>query len=206
MSLREVRASFLTLGPKVWRDGERLHIRTSTLVQVATLFLRWRAVAVDPQRRRVEVETRTAWFLASRRAIPFDDVEHLDYQYRELPTSWSWLYGATDSIERYTIDLVLRDGERVRVAAVTGEGSVSTGLGGVVFGGDDLIDARGAQQERSLGLVDQLSALIGAPLGRPFVSDGNRGSTTVCSACNRHVPASQSSCQYCGGAPTTVRL
>lgn len=206
MSISEVTAGVLTLGPKVWRDGERLRVRTSTLLRCLSLFLHWRDVTIDPKWRRVEVETRTFWLFSSRRAIPFDDIEHIDYRYRELPTSWSWLYGSTDSVERYTIDLVLRDGEQVRVAAVTGEGSKSTGVGGVILGGDDLIDLRGAQQERSLALVDQLANVIGVPLGRQFLASGGRGSTRVCGACNRHMPASLSSCTYCGGAPKTVQL
>ncbi len=201
MSLFEVKSSALTLGPRVWHQGGRIYIRTNLLLQVLALGSYARTVVVDPEMRRVDVGVRHVWAWARRRFIPFARVDHIDYRYGGLPTAFGLFHGATDRVERFLVELVLDDGERVPVASFRGEGSAMTGLGGVLFSGDSLIDHAGNQDDSSRALVDVLIDAIGVPLGKPLASARLR----VCSACGLHAARRETRCATCGGAVEQAR-
>lgn len=201
MSLFEVKSSALTLGPRVWHQGGRIYIRTNLLLQVLALGSYARTVVVDPEMRRVDVGVRHVWAWSRHRFIPFAHVDHIDYRYGGLPTDFGLFHGATDRVERFLVELVLDDGERVPVASFRGEGSAMTGLGGVLFSGDSLIDHAGNQDDSSRALVDVLIDAIGVPLGKPLASARLR----VCSACGRHAARRETRCSTCGGAVEQAR-
>ena len=201
MSLFEVKSSAFTLGPRVWHQGGRIYIRTSLLLRVLALGSYARTVVVDPAMRRVEVGVRHVWAWSRHRLIPFARIDHIDYRYGGLPTDLGLFNGVTiDRVERFLVELVLDDGERVPVASFRGEGSAMTGLGGVVFSGDSLIDYAGNQDDSSRSLVDVLIEAIGVPLGKPLASARLR----VCSACGR-AAGRETRCSTCGGAVEQVR-
>lgn len=201
MSLYEVKSSMLTLGPRVWRQGGRIYIRTNLALQVLALGSYARTVVVDPEMRRVEVAVRHVWAWSRHRLIPFARIDHIDYRYGGLPTDFGLFHGAMDRVERFLIELVLDDDERVPVASFRGEGSEMTGLGGVVFSGDSLIDHAGNQDDSSRALVEVLVEAIGVPLGKPLASARLR----VCSACGRHAARHETRCTACGGAVEQAR-
>lgn len=196
MSLYEVKSSVLTLGPRVWSQGGRIYIRTNRALQVLALGSYARTVVVDPEMRRVEVDVRHLWAWSRRRLIPFARIDHIDYRYGGLPTAFGLFHGVTDRVERFLIELVLDDDERVPVASFRGEGSEMTGLGGVVFSDDSLVDYAGNQDDSSRALVEVLIDAIGVPLGKPLAS----ARVFVCSACGRHADRRETRCPACGGA------
>jgi hypothetical protein len=201
MSLYEVKSSAFTLGPRVWHQGGRIYVRTNALLRALALGSYARTVVIDPQMRRVDVGVRHVWVWARHRIIPFARIDHIDYRYGGLPTDFGLFHGAMDRVERFLVELVLDDGERVPVASFRGEGSAMTGLGGVLFSGDSFIDYAGDQDESSRSLVEVLIDAIGVPLGKPLASARLR----VCSACGRHAARREARCPTCGGAVEQAR-
>ncbi len=91
--------------------------------------------------------------------------------------------------------------ERVTLCSFSGEGSVHTGMSGVIFGGDDLIDYAGTQEEDFQGFLRVIEKFLDVPVGGPRVEvRAADGSLRKCAACGRTVPPALSSCQFCGGA------
>lgn len=201
MSLYELKSGLFTLGPRVWHQGGRIYIRTNALLQAFALGSYARTVVVDPEMRRVDVGVRHVWAWARHRFIPFAQIDHIDYRYGSLMADWGMFHGATDRVERFLIELVLDDGERVPVGSFRGQGSVMTGLGGVMFSGDSIIDYAGNQDDTSRALVDVLIDVIGVPLGKPLSS----ARVLVCSACGRHAARRETRCSACGGAVARPR-
>jgi hypothetical protein len=201
MSLYEVKSGLLALGPRVWHQGGRIYVRTNLLLQVLALGSYTRTVVVDPEMRRVDVGVRHVWVWARHRFIPFAHIDHIDYRYGSLGTDFGLFHGTTDRVERFLVELVLDDGERVPVASFRGEGSAMTGLGGVVFSRDSVIDYAGNQEDTSRALVDLLVEAIGVPLGKPMSS----ARVFVCSACGRHAGRGEARCSACGGAVQRAR-
>lgn len=194
MSVIEAKTSLLTLAPRVREHGGRIHVRTSGLVQLLALGSYSRMVVIDPGMRRIEVHARHVWLWARHRFVPFARVDHIDYRYGSLTTGWSWFYGATDRVEKFSIDLVLDDDERIRVGSFRGAGSVMTGLGGALLG-DSFVDWAGNQEDVSRALVERLADVLDVPLGKPLAGARVR----VCSACGRHTSPGETRCNGCGG-------
>lgn len=201
MSLYELQSGLLTLGPRVWRQGGRIYVRTNLLLQVLALGSYSRTVVVDPEMRRVDVGVRHIWAWVRHRFIPFARIDHIDYRYGSLTSDIGMFHGATDRVERFLVELVLEDGERVPVGSFRGHGSEMTGVGGVMFSGDSMIDYAGNQDDTSLALVDILIEAIGVPLGKPLSS----ARVLVCSACGRHAARGEARCSACGGAVQRAR-
>lgn len=194
MSLIEVKTGALSLSPRIRERGGRIFVRTSGLLRLLTLWSHTYTVIVDPGMRRIEVHERRLWAWARHRFIPFARVDHIDYRFASLTTALAWFYGAADQVERFSLDLVLDDDERIRVASFRGAGSVMTGLGGVLMG-DSLVDYAGNQEDVSRALVERLVETIGVPLGKPLASARVR----VCSDCGRHANLRDPRCSACGG-------
>jgi hypothetical protein len=194
MSVIEVKTSVLSLAPRVREHGGRIHVRTGGLLQVLALGSYAQTVIIDPGMKRIEVHTRRLWLWTRHRFVPFARVEHIDYRFGSLTTGISWFHGATDRVERFSIDLVLDDDERIRVASFRGAGSVMTGLGGALLG-DSLVDWAGSQEDVSRALVERLADIIDVPLGKPLASARVR----VCNACGRNARPRETRCTGCGG-------
>jgi hypothetical protein len=194
MSVLEVKTGLLSLAPRIREQGGRIYVKTSGLFQALTLGSYGRTVIVDPGMRRIDVSVRHLWAWVRHRFIPFARVDHIDYRFGSLTTSWSRWYGAADQLEKFSIDLVLDDDQRIRVASFRGAGSVMTGLGGALWG-DSLVDYAGNQEDVSRALVELLVDTIGVPLGKPLASARVR----VCSACGLHAGPRDTRCTACGG-------
>lgn len=202
MSLFSATTGWLSLKPRISTSGGILRVRTSTLLRALGLFSFGRTVWIDSRRRTIAVETRRFWIRSGWRTIPFERVDHLDYDFSTLPTSFSFPHGSTDQVETYTVSLVLKDPqEQVEVASFHGEGSVMTGWEGVFFSGDSLLDWSGNQGDSSLTFVEVLKKILGVPLGKQIgpIRD-KEGVLWRCTACGRNSPPARKRCQYCGGA------
>lgn len=194
MSVIEVKTGLLSSSPRIRERGGRIYVQTSGLLRLLTLGSYTQTVIVDPGMRRVDVGVRHLWAWVRHRFIPFARVDHIDYRFGSLTTPLSRWYGATDQLEKFTIELVLDDEERIPVASFRGAGSVMTGLGGALWG-DSFIDYAGNQEDVSRALVERLVDTIGAPLGKPLASARVR----VCSECGRHAGPRDMRCTACGG-------
>lgn len=205
MSLIQATTSLLALKPRVWRDENRLCVRTGFLARLLCLFAAERSVVVDPAARVIRITSRAWWFARRRSEIPFDRVVHIDYRFDSLPTGFS-IVGTTDQVESFTIALELKDPrETVDLATFQGEGSRMTGWEGALLGGDSLIDWTGDQEDASRGFVRTLQAILRVPVGAPVphVADA-AGVLYCCTSCRRNSPPRRIKCQYCGGAVATV--
>lgn len=203
MSLWVTSSSLLSISPQVWFEHGAFHVKTSRLLQVLGLGSYARAVAIDPGMKRIEIVTRYLWGARSQRIIPFSDIAYLLYEFKSIGTSWSITprtFDRADQLESYRIGVGLYSKEEVRLAAFRGEGSVRTGLIGVI-GGDSIIDHEGTQGDESRSVIDILQNMIGCPLGRPLL---DRGSIRVCGSCGRAGEPTTPRCA-CGGAWKVVR-
>ncbi|MFO0553392.1 MAG: hypothetical protein U0271_33720 [Polyangiaceae bacterium] len=153
-----VESGFSALNPKVWFDEGKMLARTNLLFQVLSLASWCKHVEVDPKARVVTVRRRFLWLLERTTEVPFAEISHIAYRYGSLATSWDILGRVHDSLESYSIALVLTDGSEVSLFSFRGEGSASTGLSGMLLG-DSLIDYQGNQGARSLAYIDALQEL-----------------------------------------------
>jgi hypothetical protein len=210
VSLATIRHSLFSLNPRVREARGVIHVRTNFLMRILCLFAFEQEFYIARDGSRVDVFTTRFWFFRKTRSIRREAIAYLDYRYGSLGTSF--IYGpsaggrvgmqAADKLERFTLWLVLRDGdEEIRLCEFSGSASVATGIGGVLLG-DDVIDFEGTQQSESLALISQMTDRLQVPLGPPLpaqLRDGVGGSAR-CADCERPVPPRCERCQYCGGA------
>ncbi|WP_437680217.1 hypothetical protein [Sorangium sp. So ce131] len=200
MSLFVGRWSLLSIVPRVWVDGDHLHARTSFAVRALSLFSYAMTLHVDRRARYVFIERRTLWLRRQGRAIPFKQIDHIDYRFSSFTTEWNASGRPTDRLESFSVALVLKgEEEPVRLFRFRGEGSVSTGGLGVLAG-DAIVDLEGAQEEASQRFVSLLQEFIGVGLGKPMprLRDAS-GQVWACRACARPAPPRPGRCLYCGG-------
>ena len=206
MSLWTASSRFLSLGPSVWTEEASLHLRTPFLLRVLSLGSYCHDVVVDSRRRTITFRKRFLWAFSHKRNVAFGEVDHLDYEYKGVPTGWSYLHGTTDEIDTYIVSLVLKGaGERIPVATFRGEGAVCTGWTGVLFSDDTALDLHGTQGDDSLTLVEGLRRILGVPLGKQIgpIRDV-QGVLWRCTACARNSPPRRPKCQYCGAPAAPV--
>jgi len=165
MSLFTQTSSLLSLKPRVWVEGGNLMARTGWLVRFLSLFSYSKLVAVDKSTQYVTITTKRLWGFTSSKVIPFGRIERIDYSFGSMMTDWSLFQGETDRLESFTISLMLDDPhEKVKLFSFMGEGSVSTGWSGVLFGGDDVVDYQGDQEASSRDYAEALKAFTGKTL------------------------------------------
>lgn len=157
---------WLAVKPKVVVEGEILVSRTSMLLQFLSLFSYRKIVKVYRDKQSVVIEIKRFWVTRhGMKIIPFDRINKILYEYDDMITSWSPWYGATDQVECFTISLDLtRPAEKVRLFSFFGEGAVSTGMGGVILGDDDMFDYQGDQEATSRVYVKLLKVFTGKSL------------------------------------------
>ena len=83
--------------------------------------------------------------------------------------------------------------KKVRLFSFIGEGSVETGLGGVIFGNDGWVDYRGDQDEASYDFVHLLRQCLDVGVNGPKPGTENEQDeevsiTYVCTSCGREEP------------------
>ncbi|HYE97586.1 MAG TPA: hypothetical protein VEJ18_01695, partial [Planctomycetota bacterium] len=111
MSLWTLTCPGLSIGPRIRSDGDRLRVRSHVLGRILSLGAIDREVVIDRSARRVSVFERRFW---RRRAtlVRFEEIDHIDYDFRSLPTSFTWLWQTADQLEEFSIHLVLRNPTR----------------------------------------------------------------------------------------------
>lgn len=143
-----------------------MRIDSPLLVRILFLGAYRRTVVIDPGKCYIEFSTRL-FGRHRRRAVPFPEISRLDYRFVEtgIHTGSAWL-GSHDSTECFTLAIFLKkDWEHIMIGRFIAEGIVDHGPEGILAG-DDAIDYRGDQQERSVGLVKLVRSMTGLPLTR----------------------------------------
>lgn len=200
MSLVHVATGLLNFAPRVRVQGPVLEAWTSPVHRALTLSLRTKHLHIDRSTKRLSFLRRSAWFVDNLTTRRFDEIDHVKYRFAALPTALGWSldgYGRTDQVERFSVELVMKNGDELHLFDFIGEGSVGTGWMGVLMGGDDLVDWAGRQESESLAFVELLSTYLEVPLGPRLPSVG--GFLHHCTSCQRSRPPREKKCLYCGG-------
>lgn len=199
MSLWTLTLGGLSYGPRVRTEGDRIRIHARLPSRILSLGGYDHEVILDRSLRRITVLEKRFWRRTAT-LLRFQDVDHIDYEYRALPTGFTSVWQAADAFETFEIHLVLRDGRRVLVARYHGEGAAETGLAGVLLD-DSIIDVSGDQEEHAYALVRLLATTLGVGVGSrvPPIRDA-LGRLHACTGCRRPSPPRRKKCQYCGAA------
>ncbi|MBI1292451.1 hypothetical protein GC173_14625 [bacterium] len=162
-----IQVRFLSISPKVWREGPILHARTNMFVILCRLGLRWTSFRADTQRRVFEVTRHNLWFFPSTRTISFDHVREILYRYEDPFSFMQWIDHARDSVDCYTIGLRLYDESELQLFSWTGEGAFANEslYHDLFYWQEFLFDFEGTQKKESLGFYELLTAMI-RPRGR----------------------------------------
>jgi len=191
--------SFLSLTPAVWGDDDHLYCRTSLFQQMVSLFAYRRLVVVDRMRRTVRVSARTWWMASPDVEVPFEVVDHIEYDFGMLPLS-------VVQAESFAVSLALQDpDDRVPLATFRGGMAGVLHWSGVDVMGDSVIGVSGVQEDASRLFVMALKQILGVPIGTPVpqVADES-GRLHRCEKCGRNSPPRRVRCQYCGGGVVAI--
>ncbi len=205
MSFWTVSVGFLSSKPSVKIKGDVVYARTGFLSQLFSLFSYCKTVKIDKRIQKIEITKRIFWIFTTPKELHFDDVSYLDVEYRNYPTGWGFTdegFGRTDEIEKLTVWLIPRDGKGIKLFSFWGEGAVETGMIGVLFGGDSVVDFRGNQFESAHSFAQMLAQFIRVPVRHPKQRLSAKGPAEtaikyICSKCGR-VMNPVKPCIYCG--------
>jgi len=153
--------SFLGIKPKVSINGDRLIACTCLLFKILTFFAYTKCVTVDRRIKLVIIKKTYFWIFKTKQIIHFNNIKRIVYAYCNYTTDYNSLtLQNTDEIDEFTVSLELYSRDIVKIFSFTGEGAVDTGITGVLLG-DDLVDSRGDQEDRSRTYVELLTAFTG---------------------------------------------
>jgi len=203
MSLYTVRGVGWSIHPTVWVKGDHLFARTSYPVQALTLFSYSRHLHVDRAEKMIDFEVDRFWMTARRHVIPFARVHYIESGYGKMGTALGYTregWGATDIMDGFHVGLVLRDPEEyLALFRFVGEGAVETGVEGVLYGGDQIVDCRGGHHEEYAFFVEKLQEFLRVPVGSQSEAVPDRmGIGHRCSICRRPSTAKAERCWHCG--------
>ncbi len=151
---------FLSLGPKVWKEGHALHARSSVVSIVLTLGFWSKWLHVCPDQREVIFTHRIFWFIPWTRRFPFNEINDITYTYSNLFPYFE--YSAHDSLDKYTINLELTNWSRVVLFHWIGEGEFSNESywPDWVYWKEFMFDMTGTQKKESLFFFEIIRTII----------------------------------------------
>ncbi|MBU2709566.1 hypothetical protein [Zooshikella harenae] len=197
MSLVSYNSSLFSFSPTIEVDEDLITIKSSKALQLLTLFLLIESVIIDRKNKKVIIFHRFCYFFTSKIIIAFAEIDYLDYSFSDFATGWGLSLDEggitkTDTIEKYTLSVSTKQGEKYKLCSFSGEGAKMTGLLGVLTG-DDLIDFSGTQGEESRQLAFAFCKIFDVPLGKQF----EFSNSTVCPNCSRKISNQIKRCYYC---------
>jgi hypothetical protein len=202
MSIVKLNAPWLSIAPHVVVGQNWLMARTHRLWSVLSLLSYQRVLWVDGNQRQIRLCERR-WWQAREKRLSFDAIDHINYRYGGLPTSFFTFARAgqvtaetSDRLDRFVIELVLKDGEHLPLFTFVGEGAVTTGAFGTLLG-DDWLDLEGKQEEQARSFVEHLMRLTKLGLSPSLPRQVARRRGTRCPQCGQ-LNAPRARCLYCG--------
>jgi hypothetical protein len=202
------RSRLLSVAPRVVTGTGWMLASTHPLWVLLSFGSYRRQLHVDGNQQRLWLRERAFWRTRVTQ-IAFDTIDHIEYVYQGMGTSFIWTSNAgrlgvrtADNLERFGVSLKLKNGESLQLFSFLGEGAVFTGVSGALLG-DSWVDLEGAQEDESRAFVTELQRLTSLRLGPALLQpDGPR-----CAACGR-ANARRSKCLYCGatlsGSPAQI--
>lgn len=192
--------SILTLRPSIEENGPVIIVRNPLLLRVMLLFLFISQVEIDTSYRKITFTSRFLYFFCNSRVFSFDDLSHLDYDFIDFGTSWGFsisggIFSRQDSLEQFTLHVVTKDKQKLKLCSFTGEGADFSGWSGVLLGGENPLDFSGTQAAESLRFAEIISNILGIPLGEKLQV---KGLMTACLQCQREISRYGKRCFYCG--------
>lgn len=196
--MEELRLWGVSAGPNIEIQGSELIVSTPISYSLFTLFVYSRSIRFNRDKRIIFYSQRIFWFFSSLKVIRFDDVDHLEYKFNDIGTDWGLIpsrqiFGRHDTVEWFSIILILKDKTSLAIGKFLGEGSVSYGLAGWILG-DDIVDVAGHQEQDSRTFVQYICELLGVSIGE----EGYTGALAPCESCGRAVSKYSQFCLYCG--------
>ncbi len=160
MSMFILQLPGLALAPYYEMKEGVLHSRTNRFLAFLTFWTYLKIIDIDPHAEVIQIYRRVLWFFVFSKRILFSEIKRIDYSYADFITSWTLLSEAADSIDLFTVSIVLReDMKKIKLWTFFGEGS---GVSGVV--GDGWINFEGFQEDDSRNFVEVLQYLTQKPL------------------------------------------
>jgi hypothetical protein len=153
--------------PRVRTTGQVILASTPVWRQALLLFSARASLFVDPRTAVVIYTSRTFWFRTRTELIQFKQIERIDYQRVTAAV-----------IERYTVDLVLKDARRIRLFEFQGH------------------EEEHAHEAAARDFLDRVRRATGLFKSSGADLDGAR----TCAVCGRKGPPARERCLYCGGA------
>ncbi|MDA3798129.1 MAG: hypothetical protein PF692_03505 [Kiritimatiellae bacterium] len=182
-------------------------IRNSSLIRLMTLGLNLYKVEISSAEQNISIHKRYAYIFSSKTEIPFSDIDYVDYSFESITTDIGSAYRGfetTDQSERFAVYVVTHDNHKHLIASFIGEGAACTGMSGVLFSDDSLIDLSGTQEEESRKFAKYLAQFLGVKIGQPMEDIVDMRKCPVCAhSCSYYIPK----CIYCGATlPTEENL
>ena len=159
------RSRFLAVCPRVIDEGDELIACTSIAGWLLSLTAIYRQVTVDSRQKVVVLNRRLFWFFKSRKIIPFERIQSIDYEYEDWGM-FTALGFTGDSKDCFSVSLRLMDDSKVHLFNFLGEGDFEPGVLNPLFSlrlylAKMLLAFCGSQEENSRHFVDRLEKLIG---------------------------------------------
>lgn len=156
---------FLSVGPRIQKEGGRLVATTAWKTRLLTLGMLNRTVNVDPAQQTITIRDRTAWFFKRRRRIGFGVIRAVTYSYEDLTVgaALQWTY---DSSDLFRVGVRLESLEDIHLFSFYGRGTfVNEGpLPDWLYWSEYAFDLSGTQESESRAFVELLSSMIGVPV------------------------------------------
>ncbi len=151
--------SFLSMGPRVTREGERLVANTSLPFRIATLFSWNKRLEACPREGKVVLKRTMLWTFTRTTEIPFQDIREINYKYSNLMPLSS--VSATDAIDCYTILLELHDRHEIKLFSWIGQGEFENNslYPDWVYWDEYIVDFTGTQANASLAFFELLRGM-----------------------------------------------
>ncbi len=202
VSIVNWRSSVLSVAPRVTVASTWLVAQNHWLWSVLSLASFRRELRVDAVRKQIWLSVRRGWVTRITQ-LSVDAVDHIGYRYVPWVTQAFLSFRdrrltleAGDRLERFSVELVLRDGGSLPLFSFVGEGAVMSGAIGVLMG-DDWLDLEGDQEEQSRQFVRHLMRLTGLGIGPRLPREVAERRGPRCPRC-RQLNAPQPRCLYCG--------
>lgn len=193
------------LRPQFRRVGRVLEARSSRATRALSLFAFDRTLRVDGDTRVLTIVERRWWFMRRMRRVPFERIAYVEYRYGSMGSAWGLTVRGIrrlDTVDVFSVSLALDRGrESLSLFTFIGSGAASSAEDTVLFGGGGPVDWHGDQEDASRRFVEELTALLGVPLGSPASSASAATAGRRCDGCGRRLVEPPRRCLYCGADP-----
>lgn len=152
---------FLSICPRVFKQGDTLVVRTSLVAMLLTLGLWTRRVIVTPGEKSIVIRDRYLWLIPRERRYPFQAIRAVTYGYENHAMGSDLTY-TNDSWDQFTVGFRMTDDDEVHLFSFFGEGTFTNEgpFPDWCYWSQYAFDMSGTQESKSRVLVNLLAKLI----------------------------------------------